>query len=408
MKRIVLFTASLCMASNALAGGYRVSIQGLKATGMGHTGVAISETSEVVFFNPAGMSSLESETDISGGITLLEGKTKYQNSDTNASSETQNRTGTPVNFYYSKKLDEQLSYGLGIYTPYGNSVEWPTDWEGSHLVNNIELKAVYFQPSVSYKLNDQHSIGLGLTYVYGSVDFNRNLSTSLADSNGNRSNVTLNESGVDDWGFNIGYLNKISDTLSFGISYRSQIDLKARGGDADFENIPSSLQATYYDTKFDADLVLPAELTLGIAYQINDKTVVAFDINRTYWSEYKSLDINFASSAPDSINPRDYEDSNIYRIGVQHRLNEKLTIRGGLYKDESPVPSDRYTPETARNDALAYTAGASYALSDQMELDFSLLIVTFDEFEGTYAPQSFSGSYITSAYALGFGLNYTF
>jgi long-chain fatty acid transport protein len=407
MNRIVIFTAGLCMTSSALAGGYRVSIQGQKALGMGHTGVAISESSEVVFFNPAGMSFLESETDITGGITLLEGKTKYQNEDTNASAETQNRTGTPINFYYSKKFDEQLAYGLGIYTPYGNNVEWPTDWQGSHLVNNIELKAVYFQPTVSYKLNDQHSLGFGLTYAYGSVEFNRNLTTSLADANG-RSNVTLKESGVDDWGFNFGYLNQISDELSFGISYRSQIDLEARGGDADFENIPTSLQSIYSDTTFDADLVLPAELTLGIAYQINDQTLVAFDINRTYWSEYKSLDIKFGNSAPDSINPRDYEDSNIYRIGVQHRLDDQLTLRAGLYKDESPVPSDRYTPETARNDSLAYTAGASYAISDQMELDFSLLIVTFDEFDGTYAPQDFSGSYITSAYSFGFGLNYTF
>ena len=56
MKKIIMITASLCMATSAHAGGYRVSLQGQKALGMGHTGVAMSDSSEVVFFNPAGMS----------------------------------------------------------------------------------------------------------------------------------------------------------------------------------------------------------------------------------------------------------------------------------------------------------------------------------------------------------------
>ena len=56
--------------------------------------------------------------------------------------------------------------------------------------------------------------------------------------------------------------------------------MKARGGSADFENIPASMQASFADTTFDADLVLPAELTLGASYNLNPGTVLAFDINR--------------------------------------------------------------------------------------------------------------------------------
>ena len=69
----------------------------------------------------------------------------------------------------SKKFDQKLSYGLGIYTPYGNTVEWEKDWQGSHLVNNIELKTVYVQPTIAYKLNDKYSVGFGPVYVIGNV-----------------------------------------------------------------------------------------------------------------------------------------------------------------------------------------------------------------------------------------------
>lgn len=405
----------MCVASSAFAGGYRVALQGQKALGMGHTGVAMTDSSEVVFFNPAGMVFLENEMDITGGVTFIDSVAKYQNQNTNTSAETDNPTGTPINFYLSKKYDEKISYGVGIYTPYGNSVEWPTDWAGSHLVNNIELKAIYIQPTISYKFNDKYSIGFGPTYVVGGVEFNRNLSTALVDGNGDRSNVNIKATGVDAWGYNIGFMAKPSKKYSIGISYRSQVDMQARGEEADFRNIPASLQSAFPDTTFDADLILPAELTIGIAYNLSTETVLAFDINRTYWGAYKSLDVYFNNSAGLSSNPRNYKDVNIYRIGIQHQLNEKTVLRGGAYFDESPIQDGYFAPETPRNDSKGLTAGASYSLSQTLELDFSFLYLMFSEFNGSYdyyeqsgTTISFAGDYKSRVLAVGFGLNYKY
>jgi len=405
----------MCVASSAFAGGYRVSTQGQKALGMGHTGVAMTDSSEVVFFNPAGMVFLKDDMDISGGVTFIDSVTKYQNQDTNSSAETDNPIGNPANFYLSKRYNEDISYGVGLYTPYGNVVEWERDWEGSHLVNDIELKAIYIQPTISYKFNDKYSIGFGPTYVIGWVEFNRNLSTSLVDENGDRSNVKIKATEVDAWGYNIGFLAKPTKQVSVGISYRSEIDMKARGESADFQNVPSSLQSTFPDTTFDADLVLPAELTLGISYNMSSDTVLAFDINRTYWSAYESLDVHFNNGAGTSTNPRNYKDANIYRLGVQHKLNEATTIRGGAYYDESPIQDGYFSPETPRNDSIGLTAGASYYATKSLELDLSFLYLMFDEFNGSYDHYdqsgtiiSFSGDYKSTVMAIGFGLNYKY
>ena len=408
MKKIIMITASLCMATSAHAGGYRVSLQGQKALGMGHTGVAMSDSSEVVFFNPAGMSYLESDMEITAGITLIDSEIKYQNSATNSSAKTDSPLGTPISVYLTKKHNDQVSWGIGLYTPYGNSVEWPTDWVGSHLVNEIELKSIYIQPTISYQFNDKFSMGFGPTYVSGQVEFNRNLSSSLTNADGDRSNVTIKATGVDSWGYNLGFQAKPNDQLTVGLSYRSKVDLEARNESADFSNIPTSMQALYTDTTFDADLVLPAELTLGMSYQINPQTTLAFDINRAYWSDYNSLDIIFDNAAGVSYNPRNYKDANIYRLGVQHQLDDEMTLRAGIYLDETPVPKNYVTPETARNDALGYTAGLTYQVSDNLELDASLLIVTHNEFDGSYEPQSFGGSWQPSATSIGVGFNYTF
>jgi len=396
MKKIILFTTSLIMASGAYAGGYRVSIQGQQALGMGHAAVAMSDSAEVVFFNPGAMTLLESDQQITTGITLLSGTTIFQNETTGSNYETDNPPGTPINFYYtSSPEDDKLAVGFGIYTPYGNAVEWPTDWAGSHLINNIELKAIYVQPTIAYKFNDTISAGFGPTLATGQVEFNRNLSTSLVDSNGDRSNVTIKASSINEWGYNLGFMITPSDDLSIGISYRSEITLEARDEQADFENIPSSLATVYPDTTFDADLVLPAELTLGIAYAFSDDTTIAIDINRTYWGAYDALDVQFANGAGLSSNPHRWEDANIYRIGVQHQWSDDLIVRGGVYLDQSPIKDGYFAPETPRNDATGITAGASIKLSENLDVDLSFLYITSTEFDASYDHYDQSGTEIS-------------
>ena len=415
MNKLIIIIISSCLAFSATAGGYRVAIQGQKALGMGHTGVAMTDSSEVVFFNPGGMTWLEADTDITGGISFLDAESRYQNELTNASAKTDSALGTPLNLYYLDRLSSEISWGLGVYTPYGNVVEWPTDWAGSHLVNNIELKTVFIQPSIAYQINDSYSFGVGLAYVSGLVDFNRNLSTSLADVDGNRSNVTIEESNVDAWGANLGLMAKMSNELMVGVNYRTKIDLEARNGSADFQNIPSALQSTFPDTTFDADLVLPAELTIGLAYKATDKTTVAVDVNRTFWGAYKALTVEFDNGAGTSNNPRNYKDANIFRFGVEHQFSEQWVLRGGVYLDESPVRDGYFAPETPRNDSIGYTAGASYQYSKNLMFDMSLLVLTFHETDNSYdfyeengTTIPFGGTYDSSAISVGFGLNYRY
>lgn len=416
MKPYLYLAIGVLTATSAHAGGYRVSLQGQKALAMGHTGVAVTDSAETVFFNPGSMVQLEADREFTGGITLLTGQTKYQNSDTFASDETDNPLGTPINAYYTSRISEQMSWGLGVYTPYGNKVEWPTDWAGSHLVNDINLQVLYLQPTISFALSDSTSIGFGPTYASGTVELNRNLSTSLTDTAGNRSNVTVKADGVDEWGYNLGLYHRISDQWSVGASYRSEIILKARGGDAEFENVPTTLSTTFVDGEFDADLPLPAELTLGVAYTPNDRVTVAFDVNVTYWDVYEELTLEFDNGLT-STNPRNYEDSMIYRFGVQYVYDDQWTLRGGLYVDESPVQDGYFAPETPRNDSLGLTLGASYQQSKNLGIDVSLLMLNFQEVDNSYdfytepnasSPSPFGGTYDTAAWSIGVGLTYKY
>ena len=67
MRKLLSLTLLALAGSTAFAGGYRVAIQGQKQLAMGHTGVAVVNSAEVTFFNPAGMSFLEDKFNLSVG-----------------------------------------------------------------------------------------------------------------------------------------------------------------------------------------------------------------------------------------------------------------------------------------------------------------------------------------------------
>lgn len=414
MKKLLSLTLLALAGTSAFAGGYRVSLQGQKQLAMGHTGVAVVNSAEVLFFNPAGMAFLEDKFNASVGASALFSKTKFQNETYNWTNSTEN-TGTPFNVYASYKINKWLSAGIAVYTPYGSKVEWDQDWQGSHLVNSIDLKAVYIQPTISFKISDEFAIGGGPIYVTGSVQFDRNLNRSLTDENGNRSDVNLEAKGINAWGYTAGFMFNPCDHIRLGVNYRSEIIMEARGGDATFNDIPAFAQGTYSNTTFDADLPLPAELTVGLSYNITKKWMVAFDYNRTMWSAYKSLNVDFANSVPTSVNARNYENTNTYRVGTQYIANDKFTFRAGWYKDESPIQPGYFAPETPRNDSMGYTGGVTYQINKKLGVDASFLYLHFDEVDASYdyyyengQQIPFRGTYKSSVFSPGLGLTYSF
>ncbi len=249
MKKILSISLLSLLATNAFAGGYRISMQGQRQLAMGHTGVAvIGQNAESLFFNPASGTFLKDKWSFSAGATALVSNVKFQNSLYNWSNSTTNM-GTPFYFYGNYQASDRFSVGLAVYTPYGSSVECDTDWAGSHLVNNIDLQAIFVQPTISYKITDNISVGAGLIYVNGGVTFNRNLSRSMVDENGNRSDVTIDAAGVSAWGYNVGVTARLDDHVTFGVNYRSQIDMKVEGGDAIFNDMPIFFGWNIYQRK---------------------------------------------------------------------------------------------------------------------------------------------------------------
>lgn len=415
VKKVFSLSLLMLISTSAMAGGYRVAMQGNKQLAMGHTGVAVvNNSAETLFFNPAGAVYLEDKFSFSAGATYLVADTKFQNKTYNWENETRN-PGTPFYLYGSYKATDWLSVGLAVYSPYGSAVEWDRDWQGSHLVNNIDLKAIYIQPTISVKVSDYFSFGGGPILVTGGVTFDKNLSRSMTDEEGNRTSVNVEAKNVTAWGWTAGYMVNLTKDFHLGMNYRSEIKVKANSGTATFSNVPSYAAGLLKDSKFNAELPMPAELTVGASYQF-DKWLVAFDYNYNMWSVYKSLDIQFIDSAvPESVNPRNYKNSSTYRFGVQYQANEQWSFRAGWYYDETPVQQGYFAPETPRNDSRAYTGGLTYKFKNGIGIDFVFGYLHFSDTDSSYdyykedgRDVSFGGTYKSAVSSAGLGISYNF
>ena len=429
MKKLLtvcLFLTStnyLCFGS-----GYQVLLQGNRTTGMGNLGVMMHSDASSLFFNPGAMGFVDHNS-IQIGFNPIFSHNAYWNSETpnsNYTASSDNPMGTPFHAYAIwGPQDSKFKFGVGAVTPFGSGVSWGKTWLGRDLLNDIELRAIQVQPTVSYKISDKLSVGAGLAITFGSVSLSRTLLLTGQSSNGySEGSVALDGGANTSFGFNVGLLYAPSEKVDLGISYRSEVDMKVENGSADF-TVPASLASMFPEgNTFDASLPLPSVLNAGIGYHINENFELGVQFDWVGWSAYKSLDFDFKTNTPlldDTSSPRNYEDSYVIHFGGEYSLESNIQFRAGFYYDKTPVQDGYMTAETPDNNRLGLTGGIGYGFGD-IQLDLSFLYIHSGKREqttqqaidaGTLDPSEGSrdvlpGTYRLNAFIPGISIAYKF
>jgi long-chain fatty acid transport protein len=404
MKKLTLLLFLVAIFSWAsYAGGYQVRLQGQKQTGMGLIGSPFALGASSIFYNPGGLSMMKTKWSFSAGASGIIANALFQKDGTNYQARTDNPMGTPFYVYGAVMLNDKLSVGLGVYTPFGSSAKWDDSWAGRYLIQNISLQAIYIQPTIGYKINDMFSIGAGFVYAFGDVELQQAVpynTDSYAKLSGSAGNI----------GFNVGLMVKPVEQLSIGLDYRSEILMKVEDGDADFK-IPASITTTIPETnKFNAELPMPANLDFGLAYEFSEKFTLALELNYVFWSVYEKLEFTFEEQNEllGSVNPREYKNTLIARLGGQYKLNDMFSFRAGAYYDPSPTSDDYFTPETVSLNTVAWTLGVSIAPVENLSIDLSYIQLHGLETEKRYVPANFGGTYKVVTAIPGIGVSYNF
>ncbi len=404
MKKFIvaaLAVASVC--GTAKAEGYQINSLSAKQIGMGHTGIALKLGAESMFFNPAGMAYMDKTLDLSGSVTGIMPTCTATVDGVDYT--TDNGVSTPIGVHAAFSIYDNLKGGISFYTPYGSSINWTDNWPGAVLNQNVNLKVFTIQPTLAWAITPKFSIGAGAMISWGTVDLNKGLVTSETTDKaiaalktlgqlpeetpafGSTTPASVNLNGKADMvvGFNVGAMYNITENLTVGASYRSQMKMKVKAGDAHVRYANALAQGILGESldlineaNFKAEMPCPWVMGLGVSYKPVDRLTLAFDARLTGWHAYKRLDIEFLAEQLTPYNQniaKKYKNSWCYSLGGQYAVTDRFDARLGLMVDTSPVNDKYYNPETPGMTKIEPTVGLSFRPIPSLSIDLAFMYV---------------------------------
>lgn len=392
----LLSIATLFVCADARAGGFALNEMSAAGVGNAHAGgAAAAEDIGTIFYNPAGLMRMSGRQFMVVGSAIdLSAKFQNNGSFTSSGALTGGNGGDAGSvafvpaLYYAMDLAPNMRFGIGLQTPFGLKTEYDGNWAGRYQALKSELKSININPTIAYKVNDQLSLGAGVSAQYIDVELSRAIDFgsicvgtfgvgACAPSGflpqARDGSVTVEG---DDWGFgfNLGALYTLNERTRFGIAYRSKITHKLTG-DARFTRpagLPAPLAAspTFSDTGARASVDLPESLSVSGYMDIDPKWSVMGDVTWMRWSRFDELRINFDNGAPASVTPEEFRNTVRVAVAVNYRYNDQWKLRGGIAWDESPVRDEFRTPRIPDNDRTWLAFGAQFKPSRQGTWDF--------------------------------------
>jgi long-chain fatty acid transport protein len=390
----------------AVGGGFQLNEHGARAMAQGGAFAARASDASAIYFNPAGL-GFQSQGEIYLGTTFIMPKVSFYGPITDANdpaikNETKmvSQTFTPINLYATYPVTENLHVGIGVINPYGLGTEWPSDWVGKYITTKVDLQSFYYTPTAAYKVNDQLSVGAGLSIVSGSVKLQQAKNVINTDTR-----VAIDMTTKMAYGFNAGIQYKISPEVSAGVSYRSSVKLDASGS-ATFN--PQFAIVNVVNDDVTASLELPATAFVGLAYKASPNLEVEADYQYIGWSSYKQLEINFKNDPTKNVvSPKNYENTYMIRVGGEYTM-DALKIRAGYLYDHSPVTAAYVEPLLPDANRNGMNIGFGYQFTKEISADVSYMFLKFDQRKAENTNIVFDGTYNSNANLIGVNVGYTF
>lgn len=406
---ILLLLLSL-FCTSGYPSGFLVYNQDATSAAMGDAFTAIADNGSAVFYNPAGINQLEG-TQIRSCFQLVVPNTSFRDSSSGNKTDMHDKISTLITGYVTHKVNDKISIGGGIFTPFGLVTEWPSHWEGDYVSTYADLRTFFVNPAISIQVHPRLSLAAGIDYVYS--DFKIRRSIGLNQLTGiplglSLGRITLDGSD-DSWGYNLGMLFHFNDNWSLGVAYRSKVNLEF-DGHAHYRMTPL-LRPLFQPTDISPRIELPPLVSAQIATQLGGKWTLASGITWTGWSVYDELTPKFRNDLliPTKLksSPQDWRDVLAFHLGVQYQLDNIWAFRGGYIFDQTPVPEKTLGPMVPDADGHLFSLGIGYE-QDNVSIDLASMVMFFPNRHTRRNIDDLNGKYTSTTVTLLVSLTYRF
>ena len=324
--------------------GYFAHGYGLKAKGMGGVAIALPQDAMSGITNPANLGFVGNRLDVE-----LEWFRPIRDGEI---------AGSPIPGFsgnysangrkdflipgvgFNRMVRPDLALGILVYGNGGMNTTFNTNPFGALGGSNpggVDYLQLFFAPTIAWKPNENHSIGLSVNFAYhqfgaqGLEPFDNPFFSATPGKVTNRGRD--DSSGI---GLRLGWTGRITPELTLGAMYQPKTNMGKLG---DYQGL----------FRNGGDLDIPATYGVGIAYKATPKLTIAADIQQIDYSKVAAI-----GTAPDCLfafgcqlgasnGPGfGWRNMTAYKLGVSYDVSRSLTVRAGFATGKQPIPS-QYT-----------------------------------------------------------------
>lgn len=413
-KRILAISlACVLVAACAQGAGFGIFQQGARGMGMAGAFTAQADDPSALFHNVGGIAHQRERAFQLGATFISIGATDFEGVApgfaAGASEQSESQFTVPPHFYWVEPIGERWTFGLAVNSPFGLTSEWNAiDFSGRFLSKRASLTSFDVSPNVAWKASETLGIGFGLIARFSEVELVRNLPFEPAPGQvvdvAESSLSSEIDSGI---GYQIGISSHPNSSWSWGLSYRSRVEVDY-AGEGRLRQISTSnpeLDALIAASlPFGAALPLtttiefPDMASLGFAFRPSREWLIELDFNWTGWSSLGQYEILFPRNPEfDLTLPQNWQDVYNYRLGLSRAAGSRGNEwRFGISFDETPQPLSTLDPILPDGDQTGATVGYGIVTS-AATVDLALMVLDVEERTTRTNINGYNGSYSSSA-----------
>ena len=395
--RPLLALAVFVAPGAASAQAFAVNETGSCAVGRAYAvvGAPCNEPS-AIFWNPAYAARLPG-LQVQAGVAFIDLAGEFQRDTVGTVYETTTPLlYVPHLFVNYTKPNSRQSFGLGVYVPYGLTMEWGADFPGRFQAQRASIGTIYVQPNIAFRINDAWAVGGGPIIGYSTVELKRSIDladqrasaqatfTQLGITRGTEFGRVELEGSAIEWGAQVGFHGRLSPAFTVGGRFMLPMWFEY-SGDATFTQVPTGLVlggtvtppfsagtpvdalvagqfaagAPLSKQKVHTKIVHPAQIQAGIGYSGFPNTTLALDYAWMGWKQLNRIVIDFQGNAPDATLIQDYNHSSAIRVSGEYAVPQiqGMRLRAGFSGVATAAPDETVTPLLPEQDRNYVTFG---------------------------------------------------
>ncbi len=323
---------SVLCATESGAVGFRLPNQDPEGIARGNAFVATADNPSAIYYNPAGITQLEGQQ-VRVGIYAISTGVDYTSPTGQRFSPSSTPQPVPQLYYVNTLKDLPFSFGVGVYAPYGLSIDWGKDTSFRTLAEEGQLMFLTVNPVAAWKINDQLSIAAGPEISYSQAEFKQGIFVPGDEFHFKGDDVA--------YSFNAGIRWQPLEQLSFGVNYRYLTTMNYEGHATTYPNsVPPPLPPIFAPAYFgraaaSASIRFPQSVAMGVSYRPTPKWNFEVNADWTDWDNVNQIGIQGVPLPPIQLN---YQSSWMYEFGVTRKFDGGWFVSTGYIWSENSSP----------------------------------------------------------------------